>query len=218
MSRRLIPFARPVTTASSNSSGSIIKSVLLGIPGQHKTKLADQIVTNFNFVHLCIPQIISGRARDGSTVSKVLRISRNLKLQVPDDYTVKFVTNEVTLQDDKSFVITGFPSTLNQANLFWKVYKLNMVIYPDYSSEDYVRILLEGSKRVADGDERMKLRNVRNVIKRYTRRIGPILKYYEREKVLCSCSASTESEMWEKVRNEISKRVGLNVKGEIKLA
>ncbi|KAK4872353.1 hypothetical protein RN001_014382 [Aquatica leii] len=181
-----------------------------GPPGKYKKRLAENVANTFQLSHLSIPHVISGHVRKGSALGKIVKLSVKTGIVIPDNYLIKFVKQSIASLNNKSFVITGFPSTFNQAWLFWRDVKLNIVIYPTYPEDVLMDFLMEDLKPAAtDIEKHKKMIEVRNAINKHGKKIQSTLKFYEKEKVLITCYSNTEDGVWEKVKKIMNNQIAI---------
>ncbi|KAF5279431.1 hypothetical protein FQA39_LY05541 [Lamprigera yunnana] len=183
-------------TAVSSNKG--FRVLILGLPGNYKKRLAENLAKTYNLSYLSIPRIISGRIRN-ENLGKIVKYAAQKGLVVPDAYVIKIVNHSIASLDKKSFVIIGFPSTINQVVLFWKSVKLDIVLNLTYPQNVIQNLLFEDLKPPETSiEEQKRLIDVRTAIKKYTKKTAPVLKFYENEGVLCTCYSTTEDGAWEK--------------------
>ncbi|KAF5299725.1 hypothetical protein FQR65_LT09354 [Abscondita terminalis] len=123
------------TTSNGFNAKKLFKAVVLGIPGKYKTRLVEKVSNTFHLTHLSIPQVVSGHLRQDSSFGKILKLTGKTGTVLPDALLLKFVKQSISSLENKSFVITGFPSTFIQAYLFWKDVKFDIVINPAYPDD-----------------------------------------------------------------------------------
>lgn len=112
-----------------------MRLILLGPPGAGKGTQAKLLSQKFNIPHISTGDILRDEMRQDSKLGRKVQGFVQKGELVPDDIVVEVVMNRLKKNDAAgSFILDGFPRTLNQANKLTKRLKrlnitVDLVIY-----------------------------------------------------------------------------------------
>ena len=99
-----------------------MKLILLGPPGAGKGTQAANIVNLYNAVHISTGDIFRKNIKENTELGKKAKEYMDQGLLVPDELVVELVADRLKQDDVKeSFLLDGFPRTVNQAKALDKV-------------------------------------------------------------------------------------------------
>lgn len=120
-----------------------MKIILLGAPGSGKGTLSEYIIEKHNVTHLSTGNLFRKRMDDQGPYWEELK-SYILKGQlVPDDLVNKIVKSELlSYKPDQSYILDGYPRTIEQANFLDTVTNIDSAIFLDVSEQDLEKRLV----------------------------------------------------------------------------
>lgn len=92
-----------------------MRIVLLGAPGSGKGTQCKQIVSRYGLLHLSSGDILRQERASGSDLGKKAQSYMDSGALVPDEIIIEMMANAIEKAPDASFVLDGFPRTVNQA-------------------------------------------------------------------------------------------------------
>jgi len=93
-----------------------MKLILLGAPGSGKGTQAQLICEEFGLPHISSGDIFRYNMSHGTELGKLAHIYIDKGELVPDDVTIKMITERLSREDcKKGYILDGFPRTLSQA-------------------------------------------------------------------------------------------------------
>jgi len=92
-----------------------MRIVLLGAPGAGKGTQCKRIVTKYGLLHLSSGDILRQERTAGSELGKKAQSYMDSGALVPDQIIVEMMSSAICKAPKSSFVLDGFPRTVNQA-------------------------------------------------------------------------------------------------------
>lgn len=107
------------------------KIILLGAPGSGKGTLSEYLVDKYGFVHLSTGDLFRKNMDQNNSLADELRKYVPKGELVPDDLTNKVIKKEILELNvlKKSFILDGYPRTIDQANFLNNIATIDASIY-----------------------------------------------------------------------------------------
>ena len=130
-----------------------MRMLILGAPGSGKGTIASRIVQSFGLLHLSSGDLIRAQIAKASEFGGEAERFVNQGHLVPDELVVKLVLSELEGNRERSWLLDGFPQTIQQARELDKHYDLTSVLHLNVPAEEILRRVAErwihpGSGRV----------------------------------------------------------------------
>lgn len=107
-----------------------MKICLLGAPGCGKGTQAKMLNERFGLTHISTGDLFRNAIANNTPMGQ--EVKKYMSTLVPDEIVVKLLLERLENEDCKNgYVLDGFPRTINQAEIFDKMVKLDAVIYFD---------------------------------------------------------------------------------------
>ena len=151
--------------------------LFLGAPGAGKGTQAELLSQSYSYLHLSTGELLRKEIEMNSILGRQVKDIINRGELVSDDLVLKIVKENLG-NDNKGWILDGYPRNLSQANALNKVLgeinqPLEVVFYLDIPEEVLIeRLLLRGRKD--DTEETIRTRV--NIFKKTTE---PLIQYYE---------------------------------------
>ena len=114
--------------------------ILLGAPGSGKGTLAKKITNDFGFVQISTGDLFRASVKSGSDLGKKLKSYMDKGELVPDELTIKILSERMQQPDCKKGVIfDGFPRTVKQAEALTSIEKIDCAILVELPFEEIER-------------------------------------------------------------------------------
>ncbi len=114
--------------------------ILLGAPGSGKGTLAKKITKDFGLVQISTGDLFRGEIAGGSELGLKLKSYMDKGQLVPDELTIKILSQRITKPDCKKGVIfDGFPRTVAQAEALKNIAKIDSAVLIDLPFEEIER-------------------------------------------------------------------------------
>lgn len=153
-----------------------MKIIFLGPPGAGKGTQADIISKKYNIKKISTGDILRNEVENNTELGKLAREYMQKGELVPDEVMVKII--ESNIKNLESFILDGFPRTINQAIELDKITSIDKVIYINVPDEEIKKRLINRG-RMDD-----KLEVIENRIKVYREQTQPLIEYYQGKNIL----------------------------------
>lgn len=208
------------------------KTVILGAPGSGKGTISSRITKGFKLNHVASGDLLRINIKNQTEIGKQASTFINKGQLVPDDVMIKFIAQELRKQNSDSWLLDGFPRTIEQAKAFWKIQKidlaLNLIVPFDVIIERVKhRWIHLASGRVYNTDfnppkvpgkdditgENLVQRKdddpevVLKRLKLYEELTKPVIEFYRRQGILKDFEGKTSDEIWPKVQDCLNKYI-----------
>lgn len=110
-----------------------MKVIILGAPGSGKGTISKELVNQYHFVHLSTGDLFRKTiAENGPMANELKNIITSGQL-VSDDITNEVAKNEILklVDQQKDFILDGYPRTIDQAQFLNKIVQIDVVILID---------------------------------------------------------------------------------------
>ena len=151
--------------------------LFLGAPGAGKGTQASLLSQINSFLHLSTGELLRQEIEMNTDLGKQVKEIMNKGELVSDQLVLEIVQKNLS-NDNKGWILDGFPRNLSQANSLNDVLKkinqpLEIVFYLDIPEEILIKRLLTRGRK-DDNEETIKTR-----LKVYKKNTEPLIKYYE---------------------------------------
>lgn len=112
-------------------SAKLFRAVIMGAPGSGKGTVSARIVKMFNMKHISSGDILRNNIKQNTELGRIAdKYIKEGKL-VPDVYITKCILGELAKLKSSSWLLDGFPRTLEQAEDLWRQESIDSVINLD---------------------------------------------------------------------------------------
>ncbi|MCS7244592.1 MAG: adenylate kinase [candidate division WOR-3 bacterium] len=153
-----------------------MRIVFLGPPGAGKGTQADIISKRYGIRKISTGDILRNEMENNTELGKLAKEYVKKGELVPDEIMVKIIENNI--KNLESFILDGFPRTINQAIELDKITHIDKVIHIKVPDEEIKRRLINRG-RIDD-----KLDVIENRIKVYREQTQPLIEYYKNKGIL----------------------------------
>jgi len=167
----------------------MLNLVLFGPPGAGKGTQSENIVKEFEIIHLSTGDIFRHHIKESTELGKLAKSYIDKGQLVPDEVTINMLQEEVSKHDNpKGFIFDGFPRTTAQAEaldafLASKNTSISGMIaleVPEEELKERLRKRALDSGRTDDADPEI----IANRIKVYNNETAPVKEFYGRQNKL----------------------------------
>lgn len=211
-----------------SASRQLLRMLIVGAPGSGKGTIASRVVQSFGLLHLSSGDLIRTQISKTSEFGREAERFVKQGHLVPDELVVKLVLSELGSHRERSWLLDGFPRTVQQARELDKHYELMSVFHLNVPAEEILRRVAErwihpGSGRVynlsynppkvpgrdddtgealvqRDDDKR---ETVLQRLKGYEAETTPLLDHYNQRKLLVTFTGTESDVIWPEVENYI---------------
>ncbi|XP_001861354.2 GTP:AMP phosphotransferase AK3, mitochondrial [Culex quinquefasciatus] len=214
------------------SAPRLFRAVIMGAPGSGKGTVSSRIVKTLNMEHISSGDLlranIEQRTELGVIADKFIREGKLL----PDVYITKCILGELQKLKGRSWLLDGFPRTLEQAGDLWREEKIDAVINLDVPFEVIVDRLRSRWVHLPSGrvynigfndpkvpgkddetGEALSQRPddnpvaVRKRLEIYDACTRPLNEYFKQKGVLATFSGRTTDEIWPSVKQYLEEKI-----------
>lgn len=212
-----------------NNMEDFMNIILLGAPFSGKGTLARNIVSDFNLVQISTGDLFRENIKNGTEVGKLAKSFMDKGQLVPDSVTISMLKERISKDDcKKSFILDGFPRTIEQAKALEGIAKIDAVIQLDVSFDEIRRRCLGrrtcskcgeiyntstydkptcklcGSPLFQRDDDN--LETVNNRLEVYEKMTAPLINFYA-DRLFVIEGKETPQETYEPVKNFLKGRI-----------
>ncbi|KAJ6648454.1 GTP:AMP phosphotransferase AK3, mitochondrial [Pseudolycoriella hygida] len=213
-------------------TSKVFKAIIMGAPGSGKGTISDRITKKFNIKHLSCGDLLRRHIQQ----STMLGIAANKYMQngqlVPDNLVIDCILDEISNIGQGSWLLDGFPRTIEQANKLGDVQTINSVMnlvvphdviidrvknrWIHLSSGRVYNIGFNSPKIPFKDDETGeplvqrdddKPETVKNRLQIYDNVTKPLVDYYKSKGKLIEFHGRTSDEIWPNVVEYLQERV-----------
>jgi len=213
----------------------VIRAIILGAPASGKGTISSRIVRDFKMKHLSGGDLLRSQITSKTDVGLRAKKYMDEGNLVPDQLISALIANELKLIKDDSWLLDGFPRTLNQAQFLAKDTDIDIVLSLDVPDEEIVQRVqgrlthlasgriyntafnppktpgiddLTGDLLVQRDDDKPEA--VRKRLQTYHSNILPILDFYDKQGKLKLFKGKFTNEIWPLVEGFLSQLTGLS--------
>jgi len=208
----------------------VIRAIILGAPASGKGTISSRIVRDFKMKHLSGGDLLRSQISAKTDLGLRAKQFVDAGSLVPDDVMSTLIVHELKLMKEDSWLLDGFPRTLNQAKYLTAEQDVTVVISLDVPDDEIVqrvqgRLTHLPSGRVYNTDfnppkvagiddvtgepliqrEDDKPEAVRQRLQSYHSNILPILDFYDKRGKLQQFKGRFTNEIWPSVEQFLSK-------------
>lgn len=112
-------------------SSKLFRALILGAPASGKGTISKRILEKYGFVHIASGDILRLNIANQTELGKSAKKFIDEGKLVPNDLIIKCIMGKLKECDKSSWLLDGFPRTLEQAQQLHSVHKVNAVINLD---------------------------------------------------------------------------------------
>lgn len=213
----------------------VFRAVIMGAPASGKGTISERIIKKFNLHHLSCGDILRQNIQLKTALGEEAQKYISVGKLVPDELVIKCILDkikELPEESSSSWLLDGFPRTIEQANKLAAAEKLDAVInlvVPHDVIIDRVkgRWMHLPSGRVYNVDfnkpkvpfkddvtgeplvqrEDDKPETVKKRLDIYEQFSKPLIEYYAKKNLLIEFEGRTSNEIWPKVQTFLEKKI-----------
>lgn len=142
--------------------------VILGAPGSGKGTIATRIAKTYGMPYIVVGDLLRQQIQQRSDDSKTIKDHLNKGVLLPDDLVLKILTDELEKVRDQGFLLdgneqllspfpyrtfrcSGFPRTLNQAEMLYRQMKIDHAIALNVPTDEIINRLKDRWVHLASG-------------------------------------------------------------------
>lgn len=120
-----------------------MKILLIGPPGSGKGSVSELIIKNNKFTHLSTGNIFRSLLKQDNDLAKELNSYISNGNLVPDELTNKIAKTAIDelILKDQSFILDGYPRTINQAHNLAQYCDLDYIFYLEIDESELIKRL-----------------------------------------------------------------------------
>lgn len=214
------------------ASGRVFRAVIMGAPGSGKGTISARIVKTYNMQHISSGDMLRTNIERGTELGKIAdKFIKEGKL-LPDVYITRCILGELEQVKASSWLLDGFPRTLEQANDLWQAENIDSVINLDVPFEVIIDRLRSrwvhlpsgrvynigfNDPKIAGKDdvtgETLSQRPddnpvaVRKRLEIYDACTRPLNEFFHKKGVLVTFTGKTTDEIWPSVKRYLEERI-----------
>ena len=188
----------------------MLNIILFGAPGTGKGTQSENIIENYNLIHLSTGDILREEISASTSIGNLAKLYIDKGQLVPDSVILKLLYYKTyRIENPKGFIFDGFPRNIVQATLLDKYLNkkhtpISIVFYLDVEEEELFRRILYRAKQSHRTDDIEDV--IRNRIEVYKNQTLPLLEYYKSSgKLVRIDGMHTVEEVFCQVKTEIDK-------------
>lgn len=106
----------------------LLKVLILGAPASGKGTISSRIVKKYNVAHVSSGDKLRDHIEKQTDLGKEVKSYLNDGKLVPDNLMIRFMITELKKVEGHSWLLDGFPRTVDQANALWKVQPVDVAL------------------------------------------------------------------------------------------
>ncbi len=163
------------------------------MPGVGKGTISKRLESEFGIRHISTGEILRKASQENTEISRKIRGILNSGNLVPDDFMCELIKNEIR-QDEKKFILDGFPRTFKQAQVLSEFVEIDATLYFTAKQELIIKRLEKRAKDLEEFREDDKKEIILNRFKLFEKNIELLLQYYRDRKLLREIAAGMDIE------------------------
>ncbi|KAL5250430.1 hypothetical protein ACHWQZ_G016229 [Mnemiopsis leidyi] len=210
---------------------SLIRAIIMGPPGSGKGTVSSRIVTKFIFHHISSGDILRHHIRSNTELGLEAQKFTSSGLLVPDNLVTKVVLAELNANQDKSWLLDGYPRTVSQAEELDRNFLVGVVLNLDVPFDtiteriskrwihpgsgrtynlDFNPPVIAGKDDVSGEDlvqrEDDKPESVTKRLELYSNMTKPLLDYYSDQDKVVSFSGTETNVIWPHIKKYLEEK------------
>jgi len=215
----------------------IFRAIIMGAPGSGKGTISERIIKKFNMKHLSCGDILRGHIQKKTPLGITATTYMQNGQLVPDELVIDCILEEVSHIGKGSWLLDGFPRTIEQANKLGNAQTVNSVMnlvvphdiiidrvknrWIHLSSGRVYNIGFNSPKVPFKDDETGepliqrdddKPETVKKRLQVYDSITKPLVDYYKQQGKLMEFHGKTSDEIWPKVVDYLQEQLPQNAK------
>lgn len=210
----------------------IFRALIMGAPASGKGTISSRILTKFNLKYVACGDILRQQIQLKTPLGIEAKKFIDKGQLVPDDLVIKCILNKINGIGNDSWLLDGFPRTIEQAEYLWNFQKVDAVINlivphqviiertqgrwvhlqsgrvynTDFNKPKVpFRDDLTGDSLVQREDDRPE--TVRRRLQIYDDLTKPLTDYYQNHGILHEFAGNTSDEIWPLVERYLNKAI-----------
>lgn len=162
----------------------MLNIVLFGPPGAGKGTQSQNLIKQYNLVHLSTGDILRGEISNNTPLGLEAKKLMDQGLLVPDEVVIGMISNKLdSNKDAKGFIFDGFPRTVAQAEALDELLKSKndaisaMIALEVDEVELEKRLLARGKDSGRPDDQNPEI--IRKRVQEYTNKTAPVANFYK---------------------------------------
>ncbi|KAL0965850.1 hypothetical protein UPYG_G00286570 [Umbra pygmaea] len=210
----------------------IIRAVIMGPPGSGKGTVSGRIVKSFELTHLSSGDLLRSNIKAKTELGLLMKSCIDQGQLVPDDVISRLILAEMRYMNNSSWLLDGFPRTVNQAEALDNEFSVDTVINLDVPFQTIKQRLTSRWLHLASGrvynidfnppkiagldditGEPLTQRDddtpdtVNRRLKAYENQTQPVLEYYRSKGVLETFSGTETNKIWPHIQAFLLKKL-----------
>lgn len=213
-------------------STKLFRAIILGAPASGKGTISKRILDKYGFTHIASGDILRLNIANHTELGKTAKKFIDEGKLVPNDLIIKCIMGKLAECNASSWLLDGFPRTLEQAQQLHSIHKVNAVINLNVPFDVIVdrvkgRWIHLASGRVYNvgfnepkvpgkddvtGEDLIQRPDdqpdvVRKRLEVYQETINPVIEFYEKLGLLKHFSGNTTNSIWPNIENFLKKEL-----------
>ncbi len=162
----------------------MLNIVLFGPPGAGKGTQSQNLIQQYNLIHLSTGDILRGEISNGTPLGLEAKKLMDEGLLVPDEVVIGMISNKLDQNKDaKGFIFDGFPRTVAQAEALDQLLVSKneaisgMIALEVEEVELEKRLLLRGKDSGRPDDQNPEI--IKKRVHEYTTKTAPVANFYK---------------------------------------
>uniref|UniRef100_A0A0B6ZK25 GTP:AMP phosphotransferase, mitochondrial n=1 Tax=Arion vulgaris TaxID=1028688 RepID=A0A0B6ZK25_9EUPU len=210
----------------------LLRAIIMGAPGSGKGTISSRIMHDFDVKHLSSGDLLRKQIHDKTANGLTAKRFMESGELVPDNVMLRMVTYELSQLQNTSWLLDGFPRTVEQAHALLRDYPIDVVLNLRVPFEVIIDRIKGRWTHLASGRiyhtefnppkvpglddvtneplvqrEDDKEETVRARLEHYRRLTHPVLQYFRNKGMVDEFTGKYSNELWPQVHGSLSKLV-----------